>query len=105
LSLVNAGRQSGRRGRVFDLDQRRSATRWRIGAGSGKLSRRGATLLKTYILRFRAGGESAGFRPVLCRTNAQALAEAQAWLEQHVDCETVDVFLGDMELFQVGRPG
>jgi hypothetical protein len=105
LSLVNAGRHSCLCALVFDLDQGRSAARWRIGAESERLSRRGATLLKTYILRFRAGGESAGFRPVLCRTNAQALAEAQAWLEQHRDCEAVDVFLGDIELFQVGRPG
>lgn len=49
-------------------------------------------------------GASTEMRPMLCETNAEALAKAQNWLEQNPDCEAIDVLIGDVELFRVGRP-
>ncbi|MDQ0466974.1 hypothetical protein QO010_004771 [Caulobacter ginsengisoli] len=60
-------------------------------------------LLKTYLLRFVAKGQTIALQPVLCGTNAEALAEARRGLEQRPDCEAVDVLLGDTEIFHIGR--
>ena len=70
------------------------------------MSRGGTTLLKTYILRLHHGAEeAAALQPVLCKTDAQALAKAREWLAQHPDCLAIDVLCGTDELYHVGRPG
>lgn len=61
-------------------------------------------MFKTYLLKLDCGGPQRGLRPVVCRTNAEALAQAQAWLDEHPECDAVDVVLGDSELFRVARP-
>jgi hypothetical protein len=48
-------------------------------------------------------GEAVGFQPALCASHVEALAEARRWLEIREDCDTIDVLVGDTELFQVGR--
>lgn len=61
-------------------------------------------LLKTYVFCLRHSDERTGVHPVLCRTNAEALQTARDWLDRHADCESIDVLLGETEIFSVARP-
>jgi hypothetical protein len=60
-------------------------------------------LPKTYAFHIRVDGQSPAFQPLLCATDAEALDKARQWLAQHPECEEIDVFLGDVELFSVAR--
>lgn len=60
-------------------------------------------LPRTYLLRFQVDDQPAGFEPILCRNDAEALAQARQRLEARADCEAIEVCVGDTILFQVGR--
>jgi hypothetical protein len=59
-------------------------------------------MLKTYtlFLRGQAGGHSQ-FEPVTCATDGEALQSARRLLSSRPECEAIDVYFGDMELFRV----
>mgnify|MGYP007020159423 CR=1 FL=1 len=59
-------------------------------------------MLKTYALFLRGDGDKPQqFQAVTCKTNAEALQSARALLASHPECQAVDIFFGDTELFRV----
>ena len=65
-------------------------------------------LFRTYTLYLRNGRDCGDgpslFEPVLCQSASEVVGKAFDLLERHPDCQAVDVFFGDAELFRVGRP-
>ena len=62
------------------------------------------TRLKTYTLFLRDGAGEDRFEPALCASSSEAMARARELLAVHAECEAVEVFLGDSQLFSVARP-
>lgn len=59
-------------------------------------------MLKTYALFLRGDRDKPQqFQAATCKTDAEALQRARALLVNHPECEAVDVFFGDTELFRV----
>jgi hypothetical protein len=59
-------------------------------------------MLKTYALFLRGERDKPQqFLAVACKTNAEALQRARALLAGHPECQAVDIFFGDTELFRV----
>lgn len=59
-------------------------------------------MLETYTLYLRDGRDGpAAFEPVMCRTSAELMQKACAVLARHPECEAIDVYFGDTELFRV----
>lgn len=58
-------------------------------------------MLTTFTVYLCVGGvDRAAFEPVMCETR-DLMARARQVLQQHPECEWVDVYMGDTELFQL----
>lgn len=60
-------------------------------------------MLKTYTFYLHDGRDGARFVPAVCASDVDALAHARALLAAHTDCEAVEVFIGDVRLFDVAQ--
>ena len=59
-------------------------------------------MLTEYILYLRDGRDGpAAFEPVRCETTSELPQRAREALPRHPECEAIDVYFGDAELFQV----
>lgn len=59
-------------------------------------------MLKTYALFLRSDRDKPPqFQAATCKSDAEVLQRARALLARHPECEAVDVFFGDTELFRV----
>jgi hypothetical protein len=58
-------------------------------------------LLKTYTLYLRDGGDQLRFEPAMARSDVEALKRARELLARHPECEAVEVYFGDQNLFRV----
>ena len=76
---------------------------WRKALRDVARLRGGDGLRKTYTFYLRDGGEQLRFEPVICRTDAEAMARAREMLALHSECEAIEVFFGDQQLFRYDR--
>ena len=63
----------------------------------------GVNLRKTYTFYLQDGCDDARFVPAICASDVEALAHARALLAAHTDCEAVEVFIGEVRLFDVAQ--
>jgi len=62
-------------------------------------------MLTTYTAYLRGPGYAPNaFEPLMCDSGSELMRRVREILDRHPDCETVDVYLGDTELFQVRQP-
>ena len=64
----------------------------------------GGTMLRTYTLFLRNSSTPDRFVPFLARSDVEALRHARTLLNDHPECEIVEVHFGKERLFTVERP-
>ena len=58
-------------------------------------------MLTTFTVYLRIDGvDRAAFEPIMC-VNRDVMSRAREVLQRHPECESVDVYMGDSELFQL----
>ena len=60
-------------------------------------------MLRTYTIYLLDDQARPRFKPVLARTDADALREARKLLDAHPECKAIEVHFGEDILFRIGR--